>query len=421
MKDFFKNDINRGYVRFVKSLSSAVSPASESRKDILRSIVSFVMKIGVRTMETLLLPVLFLYGILLILFLRLRLLFVNKNASDLHNKAITYIPEFLSQYPMHLYPIVAKTIEMSFIKRHIGEILDRTKGGTVELAVGDGTLSSRIFSSEHKVTAFDINPYSLIHTKNYRHISRRIVADCLNPPIGNNGASFIVCNNFLHHVCNKEETLSNWAKIAPFALFNENTNYWGSGWFKPYVQNLLGFKDASARTTKKIETLLLQDLWTEPQLKKIVYDHYDIMKEESFLRENVFFLCTICSALLRGWGPPTPRFQKKILVGLFWPITKIMTYHMAKALIEYDAILPRDKDSFIFWLVKSKRIEEGRLPNRVNLVCPDCSESLQGYKCMKCGTIFEEKDGMLFLLPKELAAEISYHQSVGDILGKEHL
>ena len=47
---------------------------------------------------------------------------------------------------MHLYPIIAKSMEMAFLKENIRQIVSRVKEGIVELAIGEGTFSSRIFS-----------------------------------------------------------------------------------------------------------------------------------------------------------------------------------------------------------------------------------------------------------------------------------
>ena len=139
------------------------------------------------------------------------------------------------------------------------------------------------------------------------------------------------------------------------------------------------------------------------------------------MHEKVFFLSAVCSSLMFCYGPPTPRLHKKIFNTVLRPLTSFLAYQMAKLLIDYDAILPREKDSFISWLVKSKLVANGHLIEGVTLVCPNCRVPLKEKWCDACKTEFEEQEGMLFLLPKEIASEISYIPSLKEILSSEHL
>jgi hypothetical protein len=415
----FEKDVNQGYVQFVRSISL---DSGVEKKTHLPSLIRVLVHFIRNTMKLTLIPFLYLYGILVILMIRFRFaLTKTKQSSQFHQEALHYIREFVSQYPMHLYPIVAKSLEMAFIKQNFESISRHLQGGIVELAIGDGTFSSRIFSGKNKIIAFDLNPYSLIQTRRYLHIAKRVVADCLNPPIEFGGASFIMSNNFLHHVTNKRETLQHWSLIARYALLNENTNYWAEGWYKPYLFKSLGLRRAARKEAEQIASRSLQTLWRKAELGILVNQFYEIQREESFFHEKVFFLCSICSALLFCYGPPTPELQKKVMNGIFALLTKKITYYMAKALIEYDAILPRDRDVFICWALESRQLKEDFVRNGVALICPDCHEQLQGIQCRRCHRSFEEKEGMLFLLPKELAQEISFREEKADLLGEEHL
>jgi SAM-dependent methyltransferase len=358
----------------------------------------------------------------LVLYLKVKLFFARyPELSDLHQRAIKSIPEFISQYPMHLYPVIAKSMELAFLKKNLEEGAWKVRGEIAELAIGEGTFSNRIFSEERALVGFDLNPYSLIHTWKYTQIRRRVVADCRNPPIDRCGASLIVCNNFLHHVTEKEKVLEAWAQIAPYALFNENTPYWSSGWAKPYLLNLVGLKKRAHEVSRDMELKSLQNLWDKERLISSIDRFYTMVEEGSFLSEKVFFLSTICSALLFCYGPPTPDLQKRIMNRILGPITRFLTYHMARVLIEYDAILPRDKDTFISWLVRSTVVCDDCPPEHVSLVCPDCRGSLRKNICTNCHNTFEEKDGMLFLLSRELMQEVPYVTLQQNLLGEEHL
>ena len=172
---------------------------------------------------------------------------------------------------------------------------------------------------------------------------------------------------------------------------------------------------------KHLEQHSLQTLWKQNELRAMVTRYYDIEREVSFFNEKVFFLAAICSSLLLCYGPPTPDLQKQVMNKLIGPISRLLTYHIAKVLLQYDATLPRDKDTFICWLVRSKAITEEGASSDVTLVCPDCRGGLQGHKCQRCQRSFEEKAGMLFLLPKGLVDEIAYSETQPNPLKEEHL
>jgi len=414
-----KQDINRGYVGFIKSISS-ISQA-RTRKNF-RSLLLFLYQyfgIAIRLSSVLLL---YLYGVILIVCIHCKFAISGKRCvSRLHKDALLYVPEFIAQYPMHLYPILAKSLEMAFLKENLERLTPHLRGGIVELAIGDGTLSNRIFSEQDAITGFDLNPYSLIQTKKYRHIAQRIVGDCLNPPIESEGASLILSNNFLHHITNKEETLENWSRMAPYAIFNENTNYWAEGWLKPTLLKRMGLKKAAEKAVDHIANHSLQTLWKKAELVSLVRRFYDVKREAAFFHEKVFFLSAVCSALLFCYGPPTPELQKNVMNGILSPLTRRLTSQMAKALIKYDAILPRDRDVFICWALESKKAKQDFVGDRVILVCPDCRARLQGNRCSQCGRSFEERDGMLFLLPNDLMKAISFRKERAGFLGGEHL
>ena len=412
-------DINQGYVQFIRAISLKVAA---QRRGMFSAIRTSAASVVFNSLRLSFLPLLFVYGLVLVTVMKITFLFRGqRELPGFHRKAVENVSEFITQYPMHLYPIIAKSMEMVFLQRNIRQVASRMKRGIVELAIGEGTFSNRIFSNDVELVGFDLNPYSLIHTRRYKHIAKRIISDCRNPPIGAGGASFIVCNNLLHHITDKENTIKNWAQMAPYAMFNENTNYWASGWVKPYVLKLMGLHDEAEKEMKHLEKHSLQTLWKKEELRTLICRYYDIEEELSFFNEKVFFLAAICSALLLCYGPPTPYLQKRVMNRLFGPISRLFTYQMAKLLIEYDAALPREKDTFICWLVRSKAVTEDRVGDDVALVCPDCREILQDNKCRHCHRVFEEKAGMLFLLPKELVNDISFSETQANLLKEEHL
>lgn len=414
-----EREVNRGYIDFIRGISRPEVKRRRTFGSVLRGLWSRARDFA----KLLFLPLLILYGILLIAALRFRLLLSKRGSSSgFHGRAEKHVDEFISQYPMHFYPVVAKSLELAFLRENIGGFLGPQRGGVAELAAGEGTLSARFFPEDAGIFAFDLNPYSLVHTVGRPHITRRIVADCLEPPIGPGGASLIVSNNFLHHVSNKEKTLENWSKVSEFAIFNENSPYWVSGWFTPFLLARLGFVKTARKVAAGIESRGYQSLMSSNDLRTHVSRFYEITRETSFMSEGVLFLCAVSSSLLFSYGPPTPERQKKILNGILRPISRFLTGHACRALIRYDALLPREKDAFIFWVAKSREAVPPRAGRKeVTLACPDCRGILQDDHCPACNRTFEVRDGMLFLLPREIAKEITYAEEKTLTLGREHL
>lgn len=408
-------EINRGYLDFIKGLANVQSAQRVSLWQSLYGKIS-------RFCQLLTIPLIYLTGASLILFLKIKLLLNKKQALPaVRLKAINYIDDFLHQYPMHLYPIVAKCLETDFIKDSISKMKANIKGQILELAIGEGSLSKNIFSPDDSIIALDLNPYSLEHAKECPHVSKRIVADCLNPPIIQNGAAGIVCINLLHHITDKEGTIKNWAQIAPWAIFNENTNYWASGWTKPFLLKMLGLTKLAEKASAEIERQSLQSLRAGKELDSMVDTCYHIIHRESFFSEKTFFYCSLFSALLFCYGPPTPEYQKLIMNGIFRSLTKFLTYHLAKSLIEFDAMQDREKDTYIIWFAKSKLIAPESVKNKLLFLCPECQGVLKNNRCSQCGKTYETINDMLFLLPHELAGQISDYRGFSGYLNKEHL
>lgn len=418
MPESQNNEINRGYIDYIETVSTSEKSHSlgDKTKQYFRRIFSR------NFIRLILLPFSVIYSLLLIIIFKLfKWKWYNDSLMDqTHKDALAYLPELAHQYPLHLYPIIGKALEIAFIKRNLRTQAMKSNPSIAEFAIGDGTLSSRIFSDKDRITAFDLNPYSLVHVGALNHVKQRIIADCINPPIADSGTSLVFSANFLHHISDKELTLSNWSKITCFALFNENTVFWASSWASPYILKKLGFKRLAARKATKIEKASLQELWKEDELNQVVSKYFDTITRESFFSEKVFFLSAICSSLMLCLGPPTPKFNKLIFNSVMPRLSKFITVNLAKILIEYDSML-RKNGTFIIWMAKSKYSDHGYTPDEVKLICPNCKNEIYNNTCSSCNKKYLFDDGMLFLLSDELSDKISYKSNIGDILGKEHL
>jgi len=415
-------EINLGYVDHVRNLNQGVNQSGNEANPSLR------LRFGLwryRVFNTVFLPVFMSVGVIslglaLAVWLRLVLLFKRHQSSPFTNSALACVDEFLTQYPFHLYPIVCKAFELACLDAHIPDLL-KQHSRFVEIAIGEGTLSARVFRNNASVVGLDLSPYSLKKASEKPHVKQAVACDCLAPPIREGSFEVLIANNFLHHVTHKEETLARWSKLAAKAVFNENSLTWASGWPVPYLLKKIGRTEQAQRAADGIEELSLQSLESKEQLDVYVSRHYDILESVSYLSERTFFYCGLFSWMMRCYGPPTPANLKHLfLTKLRW-LALPLTAGVAKLLIRYDQHQDRATDSFISYVCKSRNY----IPNEAGnyLLCPDCRRELNELnRCFECGKEYTSTDGMLFLLREELAdLQPGYSHELSLQIPKEHL
>jgi ubiquinone/menaquinone biosynthesis C-methylase UbiE len=405
-------EINRGYVdrfsRWAAQRRAWSWPSMRSR-----------LLFGTPT-RILFLPLVPVAGVAVLAGLRLRLLFKPRTADDgLTQAAVARVPLFAEQYPLHLYPIVAKAYELACVGEYV-RASTTENSRIVEVAIGDGVLSALVFGRERRVVGIDLSPYSLMKATRQPHVAEAIVGDGLNPPVAPGSADLLLANNFLHHVTAKSETVKQWGAVAKRLVFNENTQYWASGWFAPYAMRSLGMRGAAQRLADRIEQGNLQCLWPADRLRTMVQQHGTIIEQRSFMSERTFAICAFFSFLLRCYGPPTPAPWRNIAHALGGPV-RWLTVKLAQALVEYDAFQDRRRDTFISFYV-----QPAAQPSRQDgafLLCPDCRVPLAAAdRCGSCSRQYQRREGMLFLLPPELArVETEFHPEAASQLPAQHL
>jgi len=417
-------EINLGYVDHVRSLNEGVnrSPNAATARPSLR------LRFGLwryRILNTIILPALMTTGVIslglaLAVWLRIVLLFKRHKSSQLTKSALGCVDEFLTQYPFHLYPIVCKAFELACLDEHIPDLL-KQHNRFVEIAIGEGTLSARVFRNSASVVGLDLSPYSLKKASEKPHVKQAVVCDCLAPPIREGSFEVLIANNFLHHVTHKEETLTRWSGLAEKAVFNENSPTWASGWPVPYLLKKFGRKEKAQRAADSIEELSLQSLESKQQLDAYVSRSYEVLESVSYMSERTFFYCGLFSWMMRIYGPPTPPNLKQLfLTKLRW-LALPLTADVAKQLIRYDQHQDRATDSFISYVCKSRNYVPAAAGNY--LLCPDCRRELsETNRCADCGKQYSSTDGMLFLLREELAdIQPGYSHELSLQIPKEHL
>jgi ubiquinone/menaquinone biosynthesis C-methylase UbiE len=341
--------------------------------------------------------------------------------APLNQRAMERVGEFVEQYPLHLYPVVLKSFELAFLEAEVQRLL-KQGARWLEMAIGEGTFSAKIFPPTAQVVGLDLNPYSIGKAVEMPHVKQAVIGDCLRPPISEGYFDVVLANNFLHHVTMKEQTLANWSRVAPKLLFNESTPYWASGWAAPYMLRKRGYKDAAQRAADQIERSHLQHLDPKEVVDELVRKDYQVVETASYFSERTFFLCALYSYIMRCYGPPTPAALKHLFLSksMRW-LTIPLTTSIARLLIQFDQFQDRSRDAYVSYVCESRRKFERREANY--LVCPRCGgEVNESDRCQGCGKQYPRIDGMLFLLPEEMEhVGTGYDPERGLLTPKEHL
>lgn len=341
--------------------------------------------------------------------------------AQLNERAIKLVPEFVEQYPLHLYPIVLKSFEFAFLKEKVNRLLEEDKR-FLEVAIGEGTFSAKIFPRDAQVVGLDLSPYSLLKAVQMPHVKQGVICDCLRPPISGGYFDVILANNFLHHVTMKGQTLANWSRVAPKLILNESTPYWATGWTMPFMLKKLGFRESAQRLVDQIERHALQHLLPKEVIDNVVRKDFEVVKSSSYMSERTFFLCALYSLFMHCQGPPTPPPLKSLFLNKYmrW-LTIPLTTGIARMLIQYDQFQDRSRDVIVSYLCESRQPLQPRAKNY--LMCPRCGGELtETDRCKGCQKQYPRKDQMLFLLPEEMDyVEKEYNPEAAMLIPNEHL
>lgn len=104
----------------------------------------------------LLLPVAYGTSVILIVYLKLKVGAKKNSINPLHFGAIEYVDDLAEQYPLSFYPILYKSIQISYLKQELRDKL-LADARFIEMAIGEGSLSRRFFPPDANVVALDIN------------------------------------------------------------------------------------------------------------------------------------------------------------------------------------------------------------------------------------------------------------------------
>jgi ubiquinone/menaquinone biosynthesis C-methylase UbiE/predicted RNA-binding Zn-ribbon protein involved in translation (DUF1610 family) len=414
MADDWKQRLRPTWVAVLGVMSSVRRSGTHLIRRLVTSVTTLFRQIVITTL-------LLLTSILLGAWLKVYLWLKGSQTAPLNGRALERVAEFVEQYPLHLYPIVAKSFEFAFLEGEVNSLLE--KGARfLEIAIGEGTFSAKIFPPEADVVGLDLNPYSLSKAVQHQHVKKAVICDCLCPPIRRGHFDVIIANNFLHHVTMKAQTLANWSKVAPKLIFNESTPYWASGWVVPFMLKKLRFKGAAQRKVDRINKKGYQHLESMEVLDNLVRNECEVIEASTYFSERTFFLCALYSFIMCCQGPPTPAYLKDLFLSkrLRW-LTVGLTTAIAKMLIRYDQFQDRSRDAYVSYVCVSRYPSEPYTEHY--LACPRCGgEMTETNRCERCRRQYSRIDNMLFLLPEEIEyIETEYDPLVASAISREHL
>lgn len=351
-----------------------------------------------------LLPLAYGVSVVLIVYLKLKVRAHKDSINPLHFGAIEHVDELAEQYPLSLYPILYKSIQISYLKQ---ELKDKFAPDArfIEMAIGEGSLSRRFFAPDANVVALDINTRALRRAATLAHVKDAIICNIMDSPVKPGSFDGVISNNFLHHVTDKERVLNIWAGLAPIAIFNECTDEWKLSWPGPYILAKLGLHEWSARRAAGVEDKFNNTFLPEDVVDSTVESHHDIARRVSYLSKPVMSICFLFCLLQRANGPLTGEDARPILAlcqGILRPLVMPATRELARLLIVWDALRNRSEDAYISYTVSSRSFTKAE--GTGYLLCPNCRQDLNGIpECPTCDIKYDRVCGMLFLLPKELS------------------
>lgn len=371
-------------------------------------------------------PILFVVPQLALAFLELAVLRMalwarREPLTGLHRRAAELADQFSRQYPLWPYMTVAKSLELAFLEQALGPLLDG-QPRIVEIAIGEGTFSRRVFPPDSNVVGLDIHPISLRKAVDLPHVKQAVVCDCLRPPVAPGAFDVLVANNFLHHVTDKRGTLSRWSERVRTLVFNECTPSWSLGLPIPWLMSRLGLRRAAEVSAAFVNHLCAQDLQPKPALMELVGESARIDRCESYFSERTYALATTFCFVALNIGT-IPEEMKRILLHPWWrgPILRLTT-QLTTLLLRFDQQQDRSRDVFISFVATARATAASGAGG--TLSCPSCDRGTldAAHVCGACGTVYHVRDGMLFLLPASLSQiEDSYDPTAAAAFPGEHL
>jgi hypothetical protein len=291
---------------------------------------------------------------------------------------------------------------LAFLEQELIPMLGRQLK-VVEVAIGEGTFSARIFPPTSRIVGLDINPVSLKKASELPHVNQAVVCDCLEPPLLAGSFDVLLANNFLHHVSDKSTTLARWSELVCHVVFNESTPFWALSWPIPFLLRKVGLRKWGHQMAETFRKMAAQDLQPEPVVTGIVEEHLRIVRKESYFSERTYFLANLFC--LAGLDVVIPEEVKRVLLGKCLRSVMVrLTTALTKLLLRFDQFQDRSRDVLISYAGESKSGIPANPPPEGSLGCPACKDGAldAAHKCLSCGTHYKVIDGMLFLLPPRL-------------------
>jgi len=404
----------------VVSASSALRAESVFSRLILKIYAAGVVLR--RTIPWLFIAVLIFVAAVEIFFLHLVIWFRRKRKAEesIYSRAREFIPELSKQYPFGGHPILWKSIQLALLRGYVAPF---RKSIIVEAAIGEESLSSRVFDKDFSVIGLDINPVSLQKVIGRPHISQAIVCDCMNPPLNKNSIDILVSNNFIHHVTDKEGVIRNWARAAAYVYFNECSQSWSEALLPSYFLHGIGFHDLARRIAQTVNLLGAQCLLPRNELDALFSREVQVEEVHAFISQFTYCMATIPSLVCLQMGPTPFEIRQALAGSLVEGLVDRLTKRLSELLLYLDQTSMRSADDvLIHYFCKSKSAKKRRSGGVIRCACgSEQGLSSEGI-CPACGRAYPKIDGMLFVLPEHLSTILdNYDGESAAAFPKEHL
>ncbi|MBU3922742.1 methyltransferase domain-containing protein, partial [Patescibacteria group bacterium] len=375
-----------------------------SRYKKIGIVFCFIKKIiGIVLFFILLMPIIIIASIISFL-VRNKIQSKTEHSKEI-KKALRICKFFFNVYPTRTYSSVSKSLEVGFF-----ELCD-LKSPILEIAVGDGYLSSLIFKDKKCFldVGGDMIYETILSAKKYSHIKKLVIFDAESLPFLDESFNTVVMNNLIHHLPSRKKALNEVERVLrPGGQFIFIDNL--SGWINyTFDSRLLRFLHLGF-IAKKLETFKLR-LFAQKLLTSSEYwndlvsgSQMEVLINKDFMSKRAMTISSIFEYLNLLQGQPTRESMKLLLKINFLRkfIDKRINNIIRYLIINESELIKKGDGAFLFVVLKKKDGKQKNRDDRLKYICPGCKSDLlfknNKLICKKCEKIYIIRNGIPILL-----------------------
>jgi len=249
----------------------------------------------------------------------------KKEADPVARKALAVYKDFAAIYPARVYSPVAKSLEVALLANC------DFKYPSLEIAVGDGYLSSLIFKDKNQKLAIgnDMIYETILSAKKYGHIERFAIFEAQEIPLPDNCLETVLMLNLMHHLPSRKRAMGEAARVLkPGGKFIFTDNLYG--WVQyTFDSRILRFFHLDF-IAKKIENfklnLFAQKLLISPAYweEAVKGTQMEVVANQPFVSRRAMTIGSIFEYFNLLQGQPTRESMK------FWLKIKFINSYIQK-------------------------------------------------------------------------------------------